>query len=1028
MRRCPPHSSLAAIIAATLLVALMAVGAYAQIQSGNIYGHVQAKDGTPLPGVTVTMSGVGAPQSFITDATGAFRFLNLSPGTYQVKAELAGYGTATRQGIGVSLGRNADVTMTMNPSVAESITVTAEAPVLDVRKTGTGATVTKVELEKVPSARDPWVILQQTPSVLIDRNNVGGNESGQQSVYVSKGATGTQSTWNVDGVNITDFAATGSSPSYYDFDTFEEMQITTGGTDPRIMTPGTQLNMVTKRGTNDIKGSARYFKTDSSYQADPKIPSEAKSYLQRVNQINSIEDYGAEIGGPILRDKLWFWGSFGKQNIDILTATLIGSTRARDKTNLKSENLKLNAQPLPSNSLVAVDQYNAKIKLGRNVGTTRLPETGWNQNNSYKKGTGSLTDPTLWKIEDTQIIGSSLYLTGLYSKVQGGFQLISDNGKGCQSFACGVDAPVSYRDFAGDRAWHRSYLSVTSLRPQTQYRLDGSAFLNTGSLNHEFKFGFGYRDAKVTSQTAWPGDQYTYNYGPGNAPGSTDAGNSGLVAIMRIPVFTYQAKSTDLYVGDTMLFGNLTLQAGVRYDQQKGANSSGTGVANSFAPDILPAVTFPASPSLKWTDVSPRLGLTYTLGQDKRTLLRASYSRYIDQMTSGVVNGVSPGAASYLYYYFTDANGDNVAQRNEIDFNYGVAFFRGVDPANPAATPTSFSRWDKDLKAPHTDEIIFGVEHELLSNLSIGVNATYRKLNDFLWRVPEKTRGAGDFYTSADYQLAAPVEAILPNGQTTTLQYYTLKSGVPNPTYFVYANRPGYNQAYKGLELTATKRMSNRWMLRGNVTLQDWTQNVDANGIIDPTLQRVTGSSGSASGTGGVVGGSACPACDGADVLYRSTGSGSKGSVYLNSKWAYSLTGVYQIPIVETSIGFNLNGRQGYALPYVWRQATPQGAKLLMLTGNDVTKFRNDNVTQLDLRLAKDLRLSRLGLTLSVDMFNVLNSNTILQRDVTQFNGTYSTPSAACQANVSACVSPSADRVSEVLSPRVFRLGARLTF
>src|SRR4029078_7673480 len=220
MKGCPPRWLHAATIAALLIVALFAVSAHAQVQTGNIYGHVQAKDGSPLPGVTVTLTGVGAPQTFVTDATGSFRFPNLSPGTHQLKAELAGYGTSTRQGIAVNIGRNADVSMTLNPSVAQSITVTAEAPLLDVRKTGTGATVTKVELEKVPSGRDPWVILQQTPGVLIDRINVGGNESGQQSNYVGKGTVSAQSTWNVDGVNITDVGALGSSPSYYDFDSF----------------------------------------------------------------------------------------------------------------------------------------------------------------------------------------------------------------------------------------------------------------------------------------------------------------------------------------------------------------------------------------------------------------------------------------------------------------------------------------------------------------------------------------------------------------------------------------------------------------------------------------------------------------------------------------------------------------------------------------------------------------------------------------------------------------------------------------
>src|SRR5947207_6231237 len=249
MKWCPT-SRFMAVVTAALLIALFAVSGYAQLQTGNIYGKVQAKDGSVLPGVTVTLTGPGAPQSTVTDAQGNYRFLNLSPGAgYSLKAELAGYGTATRGGVGVRVGSNSDVTLTLNPSVSESIVVTAEAPLLDVRKAGTAINVSKVELEKIPTSRDPWTILQQAPAVLVDRMNVGGNQSGQQSNYIGKGAAPGQNTWNVDGVNITDEGATGSSPTYYDFDSFEEMQVTTGGSDPRIMTPGVQLNMVTKRGT-----------------------------------------------------------------------------------------------------------------------------------------------------------------------------------------------------------------------------------------------------------------------------------------------------------------------------------------------------------------------------------------------------------------------------------------------------------------------------------------------------------------------------------------------------------------------------------------------------------------------------------------------------------------------------------------------------------------------------------------------------------------------------------------------------------
>jgi len=974
---------------------------YGQFQSGNIYGRVQAKDGSVLPGVTVTLTGIGAPQTEVTDSQGNFRFINLAPGAYALKAELAGYGTASRTGINVRIAANADVTLTLNPSVSESIVVTAEAPLVDVRKAGTGIDISKVELQNIPSARDPWVMMQQTPGVTLDRNNVGGNESGQQSVYVSKGSIATQATWNVDGVNITDFSATGSSPSYYDFDAFEEMQITTGGSDPRIQTPGIQMNMVTKRGTNDFKGSARDFYTSHSFQSTPSIPAEAQSYLSRINQINNIEDYGAEVGGPIWRDRVWFWGAFGEQRLNILSATLLSSgARFQDRTTLKNENGKLNAQLLPSNSLVVVDQYGAKVKLGRNVSTIRFPETGWNQNNYYGGSNGDLTNPTLWKVEDTQIIGSSLYLTGLYSQVQGGFQLIADNGKGCTTYACGIDSLPAYRDFAGDGAWHRTYESAFSDRPQKQARLDGSKFFNTGSMNHELKFGFGYRRATVASTSAWPGGEYVYNYG-----GGVGNGDTGTVALMRLPQFQLAAKSTDLYVGDTMLVGNLTVQAGLRYDNQRGTDGAGIGAANPVVPDILPAVAFSGVSGLKWTNLSPRIGLTYALGGNKQTLIRGSYNRYVDQLDSNTVSSVSPGAASYIYYYFNDANHDNIAQRNEIDFKAGNVGFRGFDPSNPA-TLTQFTRWDSNLKAPHTDEFILGGERQMFTDFSIGIDATYRRLNDFITTTGEKHQGQGDFYTSADYVAHAPVTATLPNGSQVPITYYVLAPGVAAPVYEVVRNRPDYTQTYKGLDVYATKRLSHRWMLRGNFTLQDWTQHAGPGAIVDPTLQRINSTTG-IPGTGDT----ACPNCNG-DVLFRSAGSGSKGNVYLNSKWSYSLTGTYMIPVIETSLGLNLNGRQGYALPYVYRVAAGAEGNKLVIVPSPIDQFRDPTVTELDLRLAKEIRFSRVGLTLSIDGFNMMNSNTILQRDMTRVNSSYS----------------ASNHVTEVLSPRVFRAGARLSF
>lgn len=997
MRAFLPDSRRTTLLILFAFLMLFPLSVFAQFQTGSIYGKIQGKDGGILPGVTVTLTGVAAPQTTVSDGQGSFRFINLSPGMYGIRAELSGYGSAVRTGVSVRVAQNADVTMTLAPSVTESITVSAEAPLLDVRKTGTGIDVSRVELEKVPSGRDPWVIMQQTPGVLLDRINVGGSESGQQSGYVSKGTTSDQSSWNVDGVNITDVGALGSTPTYYDFDSFEEMQITTGGSDPRIKTPGIQMNFVTKRGTNEWKGSGRFFDTRSGWQATPSIPAEARSYLSRVNQINGIEDRGIELGGPVLRDKLWVWGAFSRNNIDLLTATLLSSgQRFLDKTLLQNENVKINAQPFSSNSFVGTDSYGDKVKLGRNASPSRPPETTYNQGDVYRGGkTGTLANPTLWKIEDTQVFGSTLYLTGLYSEVQGGFHLVADGGKGCRTFDCSLSAPVAYQD--ADGTWHRSFSSFQSVRPQSQARIDGSKFLDTGKLNHELKFGFGYRNASVQSLSAWPGSQYTTVCSAACGDGS----DTGFASLQRSPEtnFTYHTKYQDAYIGDTIVMGNLTLQGALRYDLQKGDIAAGTLGANPTIPDLLPAVSWNAISGLKWSNVSPRVGLTYALGANRRTLLRASYNRYADQLGGSDVYLPAPGNYSYLYYYFKDLNGDHVAQRNEIDFNYGVQGSNAVDPKNPSV-PQQYSRWDKNFKAPTTDEIILGGEHELFSDFTMGVNGTYRKSKDFSWRVGEHTQGKGDLYSSADFALHAPATAKLPDGSTISLPYYTLKSGVAPPTFYVIGNRPDYNQTYKGLDLFATKRLSNRWMLRGNLTLQDWKQHVGAAAIVDPSIAR---------GTTG------CTVCDNEQVIVGAgSGSGAKGGVYISSKWAYNLTGTYQVPIVETSFGVNLTGRQGYPIPFVQRVSGSDGqggSFKFLLAEPGVDTNRHANLTELDLRLAKDIRIhGDYAVTLSVDGFNILNRQTILQRDVRRLQ------------------LGSSNRITELQSPRVFRLGARVSF
>ncbi len=179
-------SRVAAVVAAVVL-ALWASPAWAQNQTGEIFGKVTDQSGAVLPGVTVTVAGpvLLQPLTAVTSETGTFQFARLAVGTYDVTFELASFRTIIKKGIVVTVGFSANVSTQLSlSSMTEAVTVTGEAPIVDTKQTGTKQTFTTEMLQSIPSARDPWVILQQTAGIAMDRENIGGNMSGQQSNFV----------------------------------------------------------------------------------------------------------------------------------------------------------------------------------------------------------------------------------------------------------------------------------------------------------------------------------------------------------------------------------------------------------------------------------------------------------------------------------------------------------------------------------------------------------------------------------------------------------------------------------------------------------------------------------------------------------------------------------------------------------------------------------------------------------------------------------------------------------------------------
>ncbi|MGH9381265.1 MAG: carboxypeptidase regulatory-like domain-containing protein [Thermoanaerobaculia bacterium] len=994
------------VVAMGAVLLLGAAGAvFAQAPTGNLYGTVTDTEGARLPGVSVTLSGIGAPRVQVTDERGNFRFLGLDPGAYSMRAELEGFSTVEQANINIRVARSTEIQVELSAAVEEVITVTSESPLLDDRKLMTGTSVSQIELEKIPTARDPWAILNQTPGVLVDRINVGGNQSGQQSVFVGQGISDDENAFLVDGIETTDMRAIGASSTYYDFDQFTEIQMSTGGTDVTKNSAGVGVNLVTKRGTNEFRGSARFYVTDGGGQlsifdqSDPDIdPGDLADGTAGTpqttftgNQINRIEDFGIEFGGPLVRDRVWLWGSWAENDIKNFVAGAAPGSLLSDDTILENTSIKLNTQFTGANSAVASWNNGDKSKFGRNASPTRPTETTWNQ-----RGPSAI-----WKVEDTHVFGSNFFLTGTWSHLDFGFALAARGG-------AGDSAARSWQDGAG--VWHDGFLGGGASSPEDQYRFDASYFFNTGeATSHEIKFGGRFRDYETASVFSWPGGEIFSLAIPGFPLVVTRRGLDGP------PI---NQEYTGLWVQDTISSGRFTYNVGLRYDLQEGKNlpvseiqnhSSlgqdnvvGNGIrANPWAPDVQPGLEFNgADAAFEWEDIQPRVGITYALGEERNTLLRASFSQFAEQLQASDINRLNPANYSYAYFlnltdYLADPNDPN----NRFDEGDELLFLEtaGVDPANPNRSPNIT---DPNLDAQLTSEVVLGVEHAFLPEFVVGLNFTLRETDDIkefrdLVR-PEGTDGFGVPATVDDYVPSTLLTGTLPDGSPYSVQTFALNPALEftGGSFLTNGDR---SIEYQGIGLTLTKRLANRWMARGNFQYGEGEWDVPASFLRfdDPNPEEI--------GTD----------IDSGLFAIQSAGSGAFADTVIQSTWSANVNGMYQIAPDRPwgfNVAANLYAREGYVAPPFRRSPGGDGRTRDIRLTDEIDDFRFDDIFTTDLSINKDIRTGGdLGVTLSIDLFNAFNENYVLQRNrrmgITQ-----------------------SDWLRETLSPRIWRLGARLSW
>jgi hypothetical protein len=929
----------------------------AQSATGALYGVVRDENGCPLPDATVTVRGEqGEARVQDTNASGEFRFLTLEPALYHGTIELDGFSTAEYPELPIHVGRSTTIDVVLAASDSGAITVTAECPLLDERRIATGAYMTREELDKMPGARDPWALMEQAPGVLLDRVDVAGGDGVQPVVVRAAGAGIDQNAYSLDGVVITDPRSLESTPFFYDFASLEEVQVTTGGTNVRVSTPGAAINLVTRRGTNAWRASARYLQADGDWQSDHDdfdVPA-AQGFFTPPVELRAVREYGAEIGGPILRDRAWAWGGVNRTAIDLDFAPAPpwfdqgGGDRSSDNAAIKLD--------------IAVEQEN-RLQLFVYTNESEIDHTGTGPTRSLASALDLDAPTDIYKIEDSHVFGPELYVQAHWSKVEGELDLVPVGG----------DAEPLL-DAAG--VFTRGFLASTAESEREQMRLEISGFFGTEGQSHEMTLGAGRRSADTVTRSRWGALDTVFFTDPSQGAISTRF-------LFQQPAPEVTLDTNSVYVQDTLTIGNLIADVGLRYDSQKGERNAMRLAAHPLRPDLLPAVTVPGTGgALEWGSLVPRVGLTYALGERHGTLLRASWSRFADQMGASMFEDAiaDPGHAPFPFaaISFFDLDGDSQSDPGE-----GQASIAGANGG---------TFLDPHLEVPTTDEVLLGAEHAGVGCFSIGGRLTWRRYQDLLDRRPFVRDPAGNVRVAGrdDYRADGIASGALPRGDAYAVPVFALR-----PELELLGTRRLANGdrelEYLGATVWLERRLRNRWEFRAYGNLREETAPVGPElfSIDDPTdLLGVEDN-------------------DDAPFAPESVFADQSG-VFLHGRWDYTVAGLYR---ARAGIGLAIlfHGREGYPLLYYEDVQGRDGLTRSVAVTDETDPLRFDNVHLADLRVEKDLLLleGRAAVTVALDALNVFNLTPPTER--------------TAQLEIQ-----TADFVREIVAPRVLRVGVRI--
>ena len=911
------------------MAVVIALPAAAQIDQGKLTGTVTDAQGGVLPGVTVTAKSPAlmGSRTVVTEGDGKYSISPLHSGPYELTFELSGFQTAKRPGIVLGLGQILTVDSQLSvASLQETLTVTAESPVVDMQSTKVGTDFTTEKLVGVPTATDIWAVLGQASGVRMNGFDVGGSHKSQQSGYESFGIRNQNRVLN-DGVDTTE--GTGGSGFYADYYANEEVAVSAAGGDVEMNTPGSAVVSTIKSGGNTFKGLYNATYEPGSWVGNNiDAATTARGFTGQPNI--KFWEFHPDLGGPIVKDKLWFYGGLNWFKIDKQISG-VDPAIATDLGKFFNYTTKETFKPSPKDTIIGYLQRGVKDKPKRGLSATVAPESAQPQHSwswVYKGEYQRVWNNRLFTDLKVQLFGYDFPLATLVDP---------------------KTRPPRINDatFITGAAWDAFDLA----RQKPQVIAQSTYFLPDKMGSHDLKMGFEYvldisrytiTGASGTTRyidTNGKPDQIQFvDVGDQSKLGSTWSGGDN------------RNKRYAGYIQDRWSPTNrATITAGVRWDYQQPYYLDGQrdplfkDVLNGTP--IFSAATTPGKVIFTRNSLAPRLGVSYDLSGKGNTVLKGFYGRYYYNYADAL-SSLNPGSANYRTFKFNDLNSNTL---------YDGPQELGALLASAGGTSTTVN---PDMKKPYADEFDLSVERQFWGESSVRVAYVRKNTHNEYTTINVARLGRFTVPVTVTTNLTN-----FDNGVANTVvgsQTFNLMDLPDKPTPVnQITNIPDGAYKYDTMQFAFNKRFGTGLFLQASYDYQ-WRDELRG---VTPSTSPLNS--------------------DPLNIAFFLNPNPAVSNRQQSTNWQGRLIARY---VFKYDIGFatNLRMQSGFGYARIISNVTLPNAGTLRFYAENTENNRSDTVPILDFRFDKAFTVGKYRFTGMFDLFNATNTNAVTNFILTQ--------------------------------------------